>query len=91
MILGVLGAIGVFNYGWLVSEGLQGTKTWVVDFFETSNPVYRVWAKALPDYLELPASMWPLHWLWILVLLGGATVWTATTAQGRRGPADSAR
>lgn len=69
---GVLGAVGMLSYGWLLSEGLRGQLTWVVDFFETSNPVYRIWARALPDYLDQPTSTWPLHWLWVAVIVATA-------------------
>ena len=72
LAVGAFAAVGMLGYGWLLSEGLRGQLTWVVDFYETSNPIYRIWARALPDYLDQPATMWPLHWLWVAVIAATA-------------------
>ncbi|MGH2753571.1 MAG: hypothetical protein ACRDLB_03995 [Actinomycetota bacterium] len=69
-----LAGVGVTTYLWLVVEGLQGGLTWVVDFFETSNPLYRALSSVMPDYLNVDASTWILQTLW-LVLLAGLGYW----------------
>ena len=74
-IVGGLGAIGVVSYLWLVVEGVAGRLTWVVDFFDTSNPWYRLAAEVTPDYLDPTGTTWLLHGLWLgiaaaLVVLG---------------------
>ena len=44
------GAIGVWSYAWLVADGLRRRITWVVDFFLTGDPWYRMWSDVLPVY-----------------------------------------
>jgi hypothetical protein len=68
-----LAALGILSYAWLVVEGLNGDVTWVVDFFETSNPIYRAWQTVLPDYLQVNGLTPRLHALWILV--AGVLTW----------------
>ncbi|HEX2150039.1 MAG TPA: hypothetical protein VHI31_07720, partial [Actinomycetota bacterium] len=63
----VLGAVGVFNLGWLFVQGWRKQLALVVDFFETSNPLYRGWARLLPDYMELTTGDWVLHAIWVAV------------------------
>jgi hypothetical protein len=72
--LAVSGGIGIASLAWLVVEGLDRRLTWVVDFFTTSNPLYRVWRSALPDYLDVTSTTWVLHGLWIL-LVGLLALW----------------
>ena len=72
--LGALGALGVLAYGWLVVEASTGRLTVVVDFFRTANPLYRAWRRPLPDYASPDAWTWPLHGVWVVVLLAVA-VW----------------
>lgn len=83
-LLGASGVAGVSAFGWIVWEGSSGRLTWVVDFFETSFPLYRAWSHVLPDYLDANWSTWVLHgaWLTVFVALG---VWG--WKRGARGPA----
>ena len=60
-----LGALGLATYAWLIVEGSLGQITWIVDFFETSNPIYRTWRMVLPEYMNMSAMTWALHGLWI--------------------------
>jgi hypothetical protein len=71
-LLGASGMAGVSVFGWIVWEGLSGRVTWVVDFFETSYPLYRAWSHLLPDYLDADRSTWLLHgaWLTFFIVLG---------------------
>jgi hypothetical protein len=48
-VLVALGAVGAFNWLWMVVEASTGRRTLVVDFFSTANPVYRFWSGLLPD------------------------------------------
>ncbi len=63
----VLGAVGVLAYLWLAVEATTERLTFVVDFFETANPLYRIWASLLPDYLEMTAVSWILHAAWLTI------------------------
>ena len=78
----VLGGVGVFAYGYLTIEALAGRLTVVVDFFETSNPLYRAWSVLLPDYRHLSAGTWVLHALWIAVAVCGVS-WGSRAATRR--------
>lgn len=62
-----LGVVGVFNLGWLFVQGRREQLTMVVDFFDTNNPVYRGWSRALPDYIVLSTGDWLLHAIWVAV------------------------
>lgn len=62
--VGVLGAVGVLNLAWLFVQGWRRELTLIVDFYETSNPVYRVWSRMLPDYIGLTTGDWLLHAVW---------------------------
>lgn len=79
-----LGALGVFSYGWLVVEGTSRRLTWAVDFFATTNPIYRAWSALLPDYLNVTTTTWLLHAAWIAIaaglLAGGSRATTAAAA-----------
>lgn len=74
-LLVALGLPGVAAFGFLVAEGLRRELTWIVDFASTANPLYRVFATLLPDYMEPTAGTWALHGVWVvaavaLALLG---------------------
>ncbi len=60
----VLGVVGVIAQLWVAVEGSTGRLAWVVDLQTTANPLYRAWRTALPDYLQVSATTWTLHWLW---------------------------
>jgi hypothetical protein len=68
--LATSGAIGVATYVWLVVEGSLGHITWIVDFFETTNPVYRAWRAVMPDYMNMNAWAWTWHGAWIAACAG---------------------
>lgn len=69
-IVAVGGVIGALNYLWLVVEGWADRRTWVVDFFDTTNPFVRLIMRVLPDYQRASALDWSLHAAWILVVAG---------------------
>lgn len=78
-----LGVLGVVAYGYLVVEGLQQRLTWVVDFAATANPVYRVVALALPDYMTPDSFTWVLHGVWVgIALTLGWLGWRNASLQG---------
>ena len=82
--LAVSGGVGIASLAWLVVEGLDRRLTWVVDFFTTSNPLYRIWRSARPDYLDVTSTTWVLHGLWILLLaLVGLWAWHSRPATTR--------
>jgi hypothetical protein len=89
-LLGGLGAVGISSHIWMLMEGWELKITWVVNFTKTSNPFYRTWRLALPDYLESSPESWVLHGLWI-ALAGGLAVWgwqsrpTGTSAPAQTG------
>ena len=67
--LALFGALGTATYLWLVVEGSLVHITWIVDFFETTNPFYRAWRYVLPDYMNMSTTMWVLHGAWIAVFV----------------------
>lgn len=80
-----LGALGVWSYAWLAAQAAVRELTWIVDFFETADPWYRFWRHALPDYLDVTATTWVLHAVWLAVVaVAAAWGWrSAATRQGR--------
>ncbi len=74
LLAGGLGALGIWSYGWLAAQAAMRRLTWIVDFFETADPWYRLWRRALPDYLDVTAQTWALHGCWLAVL-AIAAVW----------------
>lgn len=82
-----LGLTGVVSYGWLVTDGLAGRLTWVVDFATAGDPLLRVRRLVLPDYLSVTATTWMWHGLWLVALAGLA--WAALRADVRQSPATS--
>ncbi len=67
LAVAILGAAGVLTYAYLTAEALAHELTLVVDFFETTNPLYRGWSALLPDYRNVTAATWVLHGMWIAV------------------------
>jgi hypothetical protein len=65
----LLGSLGVVTLAWLLLDGLNRRITWVVDFYDTTNPLYRVWQHALPDYLDPTTMTWVLHGAWLALTL----------------------
>ena len=83
--LAVAGCVGIASLAWLIVEGLDRRLTWVVDFFTTSNPLYRAWRSVLPDYLDVTSTTWILHGLWILLLaLVALWAWRSNPGATRR-------
>ena len=87
-LLGASGLAGVAAFGWIVWEGVSGRVTWVVDFFETSFPLYRAWSHLLPDYLDPNRSTWVLHGAWLVACVGLAV---RGWRRGARAPASRTR
>jgi hypothetical protein len=75
-LLAVAGGVGVVAFAWLVAEGAAGRVTWAVDFAATTNPLYRAWRLALPDYLAMSWWTWTLHAAWLV----GFAAWAAVAA-----------
>jgi hypothetical protein len=81
----VLGAIGAVTFAWLLADGLSHRITWVVDFYDTTNPLYRTWRHVLPDYLDVSTTTWILHGAWLaVVLIVAARAWALAPASIRR-------
>jgi hypothetical protein len=68
------GLAAAFSWLWIVVEARRGTRTLVVDFEATSNPLYRAWRLVLPDYRHPGADDWLLQAVWLAVL-GAAALW----------------
>jgi hypothetical protein len=77
--LALLGALGMVTLAWLLADGLNRRITWVVDFYDTTNPLYGLWRHALPDYVNVTATTWVLHGTWLVVVLVAAA-WTRNTS-----------
>ena len=67
--IAVLGSLGIVTLAWLVADGLSRRITWVVDFYDTTNPLYRLWRHVLPDYVDVTATTWVLHGAWLVVVV----------------------
>lgn len=65
-----LAAAGMLSLAWIYVEGWRGRIALVVDFFNTSNPVYRLWALMLPNYAAPSFGDWVLHAGWTALALG---------------------
>lgn len=77
----VLGAWGVWSYAWLLGAGIRGEVTWAVHFFDTPDPLYRLWRHALPRYLDVTPRTWALHAAWLVTLAAAAlAAWRWTPA-----------
>ena len=63
--------VGVVLWMWLTWEVRSHELTYVVDFDETSNPLYALWSGVLPDYRTPTGWMWALHALWSALALAG--------------------
>jgi hypothetical protein len=69
-----LGLVAMALWAWLVLEVLDGRRTLIVDFEQTSNPLYRAWRAVLPDYRDPTPTTWLLQSAW-LVVLGALALW----------------
>lgn len=79
-----LGSAGVLSWAWLAQEAIARRLTLVVDFYETSNPLYRAWSLVLPDYRHPTAMTWVLHAAWAVALV--AALWWGRSRAARRRP-----
>ncbi|HYO61602.1 MAG TPA: hypothetical protein VEU29_06860, partial [Actinomycetota bacterium] len=77
-----LGVAGIFSWAWLTYEVLARRLTLIVDFYETSNPLYRAWSSILPGYRTPTMETWILHTLWIALVAAG--LWWGRTFAARR-------
>ena len=83
VLLAVAGGFGVLAFGWLVADGAAGRVTWAVDFAASTNPLYRAWRLALPDYLAMSWWTWALHVAW-LAALAALAAWAVVAARPRQ-------
>lgn len=77
LTVAVMGGVGVLAHAWFVVEAYWGGLTWVVDFYETENPLVRAFRLVLPDFWQEDAATWPLAAAWLLVL-GAAAAYAYT-------------
>jgi hypothetical protein len=63
-----LGAAGVLSFLIVTAEAAAGRVALIVDFFDTINPIYRLWSLVLPAYRLEPAGVWILHGVWLVVV-----------------------
>ncbi|MGH2776252.1 MAG: hypothetical protein ACRDJT_12580 [Actinomycetota bacterium] len=70
--LALTGSLGIVTLVWLLADGLNRRITWVVDFYDTTNPLYGVWRHVLPDYLDVTSMTWVLHGAWLVLVLAVA-------------------
>ena len=81
--LALLGALGIVTLAWLLADGLNRRIAWVVDFYDTTNPLYGLWRQLLPDYVDVTATTWVLHGAWLVVVaIVVAWTWRQTSARG---------
>jgi hypothetical protein len=81
--LALMGSLGLLTFAWLVYDGLNRRITWVVDFYETTSPLYGTWRRVLPDYLVVTEMTWILHGAWlVLVLIVAAWAWKLASTRG---------
>lgn len=91
--VGVLGAVGVLNLGWLFIQGWRRELTMIVDFYETTNPLYRESSRLLPDYIRIAGTDWVLHAIWVALAFAaalGAAIGAGASLQRFRRPGKAA-
>lgn len=71
----VAAGLSAASWAWVVVEASTDRLTLIVDFFDTTNPWYRVWSRFLPDHMDPGPGDLLLTLLWVFVL-GGLTVVT---------------
>jgi len=76
MAIAAASAIAFFGWLWLVVEASTRRRTLVVDFRDTSNPVYRAWKHVLPDHQSFQLESPALTMVWTALLIGSCiAVW----------------
>lgn len=63
------GVAGVIGWVWLAIEASTGNRTLVVDFYETTYPIYKVLSWITPDFTDLNGGEILLHLLWLCLLV----------------------
>ncbi len=65
----VLGGIaGMVGWIWLAIESSTNNRTLVVDFYETTYPIYRVFSFVMPDFTNFNNFAIFLHLAWLILL-----------------------
>ena len=62
-------AAGVVHFGALLIDGWAGDFTWVMSFDQVDDPLYRVFRLILPDYSAQGPGFWPLHLVWVAIVV----------------------
>ena len=75
-------ALAIAGWLWLVVEASTDRRTLIVDFFETSWPVYRAWRQVLPNMagFELTETGLTVAWTIVLVAPCVALLWRAAAS-----------
>lgn len=77
------GVLGLLFWGWLVVEVLDGSRTLIVSFAETTDPVFRGWRWFLPDGRRGAGTDDALLVVWGAVLVGlGYLGWRTADPRG---------
>ena len=71
------GISGVTAWLWLAFEATTDRRTLVVDFYETTYPIYQALADVLPDFTDFDQSALLLNGIW-LTGIAVATILTIT-------------
>ena len=61
-------AVGVFNWLWLTAEVYAGHRTLIVDFEQTTNPIYRAWSTLLADHSQFDMNAMAITAVWSAIL-----------------------
>lgn len=72
--MAAMAVVGLVSWLWLSIEVLTQRLRLVIDFDQTTNPIYRAWREVLPDYRTPTTGTWVAHGLWIVVLMAFAWV-----------------
>jgi len=73
-------AVAIFSWLWLVVEASTARLALIVDFRDTTNPLYRAWKYVLPDHQRFELDNPALTIAWTVALV--ASCW-AVRAKGR--------
>jgi len=77
--------VSFVSWLWLVWETSTGRRALIVDFQDTSNPMYSVWRHLLPDHQSLALESPILTAVWTALLVGAcALVWMRTAVPSSR-------
>ena len=62
------GAAGMVGWVWLAIESSTGNRTLVVDFYETTYPIYRALSFVMPDFTNFNNSALLLNLVWLSLI-----------------------